>query len=296
MDFRDPWTLQFPAEDMEHWAGRWNRRLEASVLRRAGRVVCNTDALARGLREAYPHLPEDRFVVITNGFDPADFPEDPPPPPATGPFVFLHTGEFFPVRRSRVPDPFLELKPKTTEVDNLLDWAVYTDWRIDPDVYQDDFSDFFSDLDFKPRSWLTLTSEIRYDLEETQFQIANHAITFTPNNVWSWAFGHRYMRDDFELGLEEGHDLLFSTFYYRFNENWGFRASHQYELEDRIMQEQYYTLYRDLRSFTAALTFRVIENRDEPIDFGVAVTFSLKAYPRYEIGDDRNYPSLLLGG
>jgi glycosyltransferase involved in cell wall biosynthesis len=107
-DFRDPWTLQMPAAQRDSRKGRWSARLEADVLRRADLVICNTEPLAAGLREAYPALPAERLAVITNGYDPADFPEELPPPPDAGPFLFLHAGEFFPDRRARVPDPFLE--------------------------------------------------------------------------------------------------------------------------------------------------------------------------------------------
>jgi hypothetical protein len=61
------------------------------------------------------------------------------------------------------------------------------------------------------------------------------------------------------------------------------------------MEEQYYTLYRDLRSWTAALTFRLRDNRGSPDDFTVAATFSLKAFPRFGLGDDRDEPEYLLG-
>ncbi|MCB1162984.1 MAG: glycosyltransferase [Candidatus Krumholzibacteriia bacterium] len=107
VDFRDPWTLQFPAEQLATRRGRWSRRLEAWVLRRADLVICNTDPLADALRATYPAIPAERFVTITNGFDPADFTSDPGAPPADGPFRFAHTGEFFPTRNLRVPDPFL---------------------------------------------------------------------------------------------------------------------------------------------------------------------------------------------
>ena len=70
---------------------------------------------------------------------------------------------------------------------------------------------------------------------------------------------------------------------------------HRFEARDGILEEQYYTVYRDFRSWTAALTFRVRENRIGPTDYGVAVTFSLKAIPRFKLGDDRNKPTLLLG-
>src|SRR6185369_4874243 len=47
---------------------------------------------------------------------------------------------------------------------NFLNWAVYTDWRIHQRRGQDTFSDVYSDLDFRPRSWLTFNSETRYNM------------------------------------------------------------------------------------------------------------------------------------
>ena len=61
------------------------------------------------------------------------------------------------------------------------------------------------------------------------------------------------------------------------------------------MEEQYYTLYRDLRSWTAALTFRVRDNRSRADDYTIAATFSLKAFPRFGLNSDRDKPSLLVG-
>lgn len=181
------------------------------------------------------------------------------------------------------------------QVENLLNWDVYTDWRLDPRGDQDTFADLFSDLDVRPRSWLTLTSEIRWDVEGGRFRIANHWLTLTPGEEWSWSFGHRYLREEQQLGFEEGHNLLISTFYYRLNENWVIRLGHHYEIEDHTMEEQQYTVYRDFRSWTGALTFRVRDDRDGPLDFGVAFTFQLKAFPRFKADQDRSKPSLLLG-
>lgn len=181
------------------------------------------------------------------------------------------------------------------QVDNLLNWDLYTDWRIDPQPDQSDFSDIFSDLDLKPRSWLTLTSEIRWDVDDHRFQIANHTMTLTPGEDWSWSFGHRYLRENPDLGLNYSHSLLMGTFYYRLSENWGFRMAHHFEIEDRTMEEQYYTVYRDFRSWTGALTFRVRDERNAPVDYSVSFTFQLKAFPRFKPGDDRTRPSMLLG-
>ena len=185
---------------------------------------------------------------------------------------------------------------RENRVENLFKWAVYADWRLKPRPDQGTFTDVYSDLDFKPRSWITFNSETRYDLNDRQWREANHTLTLTPNSTWSWSVGHRYLRSDPTLGPDSGNNTILSSFYYRFGENWAGRLQHRFEARDGTLEEQYYTLYRDFRSWTAALTFRVRESRIGPTDYGVAVTFSLKAIPRFKLGDDQNKPNLLLGG
>ena len=46
------------------------------------------------------------------------------------------------------------------------------------------------------------------------------------------------------------------------------------------MREQDYAIYRDMRSWTAALTFQFRNSPGVPDDFTVAFTFWLKAYPK----------------
>lgn len=178
--------------------------------------------------------------------------------------------------------------------DNLLNWALYTDWRLNPHPGQSTFADIFSDMDFKPRDWLMFNSEVRFDIENGRFREANHTATINPNATWSWTLGHRYLIDDASW-YGPGNNLIISSLFYKLNENWATRISHHFEARDGTMEEQHYTLYRDLRSWTGAVTFRVRDHRNEPVEYGVAVTFSLKAFPRYKLNEDRNNPSLLLG-
>ncbi|HXG48693.1 MAG TPA: LPS assembly protein LptD [Methylomirabilota bacterium] len=178
-------------------------------------------------------------------------------------------------------------------VDNLLNWALYTDWRLDRRPNQNTFSDVYSDLDLKPFSWLVLSSELRYDLETEEWSEANNTATFLPGDVWSFSVGQRFLQDSTSLG--PGNNLFFTSIYYRFTEDWAARLSLRYEADDRTLEEQQYTIYRDFRSWTGALTFRVRDDREGPKDYTVAVTFSLKAHPRHGVGDDTSEPELLLG-
>jgi LPS-assembly protein len=189
----------------------------------------------------------------------------------------------------------LQTKRGRRGLDNIVNWALFMDVRLDPDEFQEDFSDVYSDTDLRPFHWLTLTSEIRYDVNDGVLREANHIFTIAPENNWSWQFGHRYLESLPGLGPASGNNTFFHTFFYRLNENWAARISHHFEGRDGVMEEQFYTLYRDFRSWTGALTLRIRERRSLSTDYSVAVTFSLKAYPRFELGDDTSRPLALTG-
>ena len=189
------------------------------------------------------------------------------------------------------------------KVEDFLDWELFTDWRLRPREtqaanYRQTFSDVFSDVTLRPRSWMSVQSQTRYDIDESKWTMALHTLTLQPNDTWSWTIGHFYLRKDTLrdptwLGL--GNNLVTSTIYYRVNENWGFRASHHYDLIGGRLREQYYTAYRDLRSWTCALTFGVRDDAEKSDDFIVTFTFSLKAAPRFGLGRDTVRPNSLLG-
>ncbi len=180
------------------------------------------------------------------------------------------------------------------EVEDILDWSVITDWRLDPEEQQGTFGDVYSEADFKPRRWLTLNSELRIDPAEALLRESHTSAIFKPGADWSFGVTHRYTRDDALLGA--GGNLVGTRLYLRFSENWGFRASHYYEVREGLLEEQYYTVYRDLRSLTAALTLRFRESLGADEDFTIAVSISLKAFPRFKTGQDAERPSLLIGG
>ena len=192
------------------------------------------------------------------------------------------------------------------EVDDVLNWELFTDWRLETEAHEARFNDVYSDLELKPRSWLLLGSELRYDPNERLLNEANHTISLLPNDHWSLTLGHRYLRDwspdelkerypydpFFENLLDEdwrwGNNLLYSRVYYRLNEEWGFRMIHQFEASDGTMEEQSYSLYRDFSSVTSALRFRLRDHRSGKNDFSVSLLFSLKALPSIGLGDDSN--------
>jgi LPS-assembly protein len=178
------------------------------------------------------------------------------------------------------------------ELDTLLDWNVLMDWRIVPNSTQQTFSDIYNDLTFRPRTWITLTSQTRYNVNNGNLNLSSHQLTLTPNEKWSWGLGHYYSRPGF---VDSGDNFVTSTMFYKLNENWGFRAVHFFNAQNGHLQQQFYTVYRDLRSWTAGLTFRVVDNIGAPEDFTVAFTFSFKALPNTRVGGDAVQPYGLVG-
>ena len=197
------------------------------------------------------------------------------------------------------------------KVDNLVDWNLMLDWRLS--TYggtnglglgngnlgtpgpQQTFDDLYSDLAFKPRTWLTMESQLRYDINDDRLHMSYHQVTFTPNERWSWGVGDWYLASGFPTSTNATVNLVSSTFFYRVSDNWATRISHYFNCENGQLQEQDYTVYRDLRSWTGGLTFRVVNNTTGPVDYTIAFSFSLKFAPRNKVGDDAAKPYNLVG-
>ena len=158
------------------------------------------------------------------------------------------------------------------QVVNLVDWNVYTDWRMQPNAQQTTFADLYSDLTLNPRSWLTLDSQTRYDIQDGYWRMSVTTMTLRPQKTWSWTVGQVYLRDDFSgspTALGPGENVITSSFLFRLNENWGLRMYHYFDASTGTLREQDYAIYRDLRSWTAALTFMLRNSPGVPQDFTV---------------------------
>lgn len=179
------------------------------------------------------------------------------------------------------------------QVVDLVDWQVWLDWRLQPNSGQTTFGYLQSDLIFRPRTWLTLESLTRYSINDGTLNLSFTTVTVQPSDRWSWSISHYYLRDDFSsspTALGEGNNLFANNMYFRLNENWGLHMGQHYEASTGRLQEQYYTVYRDLRSWTAGITFRVLDNAYGSKDYAAVFTFSLKARPKYTLNSDTVSP------
>jgi lipopolysaccharide assembly outer membrane protein LptD (OstA) len=184
-------------------------------------------------------------------------------------------------------------------IEDLVNWAVYTDWNLNPGTNHA-FADLYSDLDLRPRSWITFNSTTVYDMPERRWREAIERVFIQPTTALSLSASYYYLMNNdpvfqtFPGQSLAGHNLIAFSLYYRINENWGAHIAERFEAQNGTMQEQIYSIYRDLRSWTAALTFRVNQGPGQPTDFTAGVTLSLKAFPRYKLNADSDRPGQIL--
>lgn len=117
---RDPWVTNLvPGGVANFWL---QRRLEAKVMASADAVVANTPLSCAGLQEGYPQF-RDKFVTITNGYDPEVFPSPPPLPVGRQHLNLLYAGELY---IGRNPRPLLDALKGLHEnpPPGLLPWKV----------------------------------------------------------------------------------------------------------------------------------------------------------------------------
>jgi len=181
-------------------------------------------------------------------------------------------------------------------LDDLVNWNLMLDLRLDPRSGQSRLNDLYSQFAIHPRSWLTLEEELRYDTEHGKLNLSFHQLTISPNDRWSWGIGHLYLRNGvWGGGPWEENNFVSSTAFLRLSDNWGLRAQHDFNIVTGRLQQQYYTLYRDMRVWTCALTFRVQDQINSTRDYTVAIQISLKAMPSKRVGNDAVSPYGLVG-
>ena len=187
------------------------------------------------------------------------------------------------------------------QLENIVDWNLMLDARLDHAQVNGlnsdrTLNDLYSQFVLRPRNWLTLEEQLRYDILGGHLNLSFHQISISPNDRWSWGLGHLYLRaGTWGGGTWEENDFLTSTAFYRLNDNWGMRMQHNFNIKTGKLQQQYYSVYRDLRSFVLALTFRVQEDQAHSADYTVALQFSLKAHPLRSVGNDVVNPYRLVG-
>lgn len=106
VDFRDPWIEEPPELGAPNGVlyRRIDKWLERQVVAASTHIVTTTDALRETLATRYPNVAPERFTVIPNGYDEADFSNlSAAGSTKSGHFLMMHAGSINPHFRDPVP-------------------------------------------------------------------------------------------------------------------------------------------------------------------------------------------------
>jgi LPS-assembly protein len=145
------------------------------------------------------------------------------------------------------------------------------------------YSNLFNKLTFTPVPWASLRVDSQIPAFDKGFTEVNTSVSVQPVANLQISVGHRYLHDN---PFFQNSSLYVVGGYYRFDDNWGVGFQEQYESSTGILEQQRYAVYRDLTNWVASLGAVVRDNAGVK-EYGVLLTFTLKAFPKF--GFDLNF-------
>ena len=198
--------------------------------------------------------------------------------------------------------------PQFTTIDSIADWTVWRvgvrnrletrrddstmiwfeidsffDVNFDNPYDRTNYSNFFNNIRFTPLPWVSFSVNSQVPAFSKGFTEVNTSASVQPAANLQLNFGHRYLNDN---PFFDNSSLFLVGGYYRINDNWSIGAQEQYEAATSTLEEQRYSIYRDLSSWVASVG-GVIRDNNGVKEYGLLFTITLKAFPKF--GFDLNF-------
>jgi LPS-assembly protein len=145
------------------------------------------------------------------------------------------------------------------------------------------FSNLYDTLTFYPTPQLQIASSSSLALDGASYNQVDNSVQWSPDPSLRLTGGYHYINHS--SVFTDSNNISFDAFY-RLNEHWQFEAEAQFEATTGRVQQQQYTVYRDLDSWLLACALSDTEINgvnNEAIFF----TLTLKAFPQLEIHTPR---------
>jgi len=175
---------------------------------------------------------------------------------------------------------------ETRRDDTTMTWFeldTFFDVNFENPYDRTDYSNFFNNIRFTPLPWVSLSINSQVPAFSKGFTEVNTIASVQPLANMQLSVGHRYLNDN---PFFVNSSLFVVGGYYRINDNWGVGAQEQYEATTSTLEEQRYSIYRDLSSWVASLG-GVIRDNNGVKQYGLLFTVTLKAFPKF--GFDLNF-------
>ena len=160
---------------------------------------------------------------------------------------------------------------------NWVELESYFDLNFDNPYNKSNYSNVYNNLRFNPVPWMSLGINSQVPLLGTGFTEVNTDVRIQPIANLQLALGHRFLN---ESPFFRDSSLYTAGAYYRISDNWAAGFSGRYEASTGFVEEQRYTVYRDLTSWVASVG-AIIRNNGGVKEYGVLLTFTLKALPKF---------------
>ena len=175
---------------------------------------------------------------------------------------------------------------ETRRDDRTMTWFeldTFFDVNFDNPYDRTDYSNFFNNIRFTPLPWFSLSINSQVPAFSKGFTEVDTLASVQPLANLQLSVGHRYLNDNpFFLNSS----LFLVGGYYRIDDNWGIGAQEQYEAITSTLEEQRYSIYRDLSSWVASFGGVIRDNKGVK-EYGILFTVTLKAFPKF--GFDLNF-------
>lgn len=164
-----------------------------------------------------------------------------------------------------------------------MDVETYIDVNFDNPFDKTQYSNLFNKINFTPVPWAAFGVSSQVPVFEKGFTEVNTHVSIQPIANLQIGFAHRYLNQN---PFFENSSLYVFNGYYRINDHWGIGIQEQYEGTTGILEQQRYSIYRDLTSWVASVG-AIIRDNGGVKEYGVLFTFTLKALPK--LGFDLNF-------
>ena len=136
------------------------------------------------------------------------------------------------------------------------------------------FGDIRFDLDFNPYSWLSINGNLTLRQKDKDISTANIDVYYNMGKKLIFGMGHRYEKTDTTTTSQ-----LTGELFYNINDDWKIKVYERYDFANQKLEEQEYTLIKDLHCWEAELSLDIRGN-----DYTAWLIFKLKAFPDVPIG------------
>jgi LPS-assembly protein len=246
------------------WEGAQSSALGLDGLKHVIQPFTNFSWVSSNISDPAEILQFDRYQGSTQLL-PIDFPQ----------FTSIDSIDSWTIWRIGVRNRLLTRRDDATV--SWLDIETYMDVNFDNPFDKTQYSNLVNRLSFTPVPWASFGIASQVPVFEKGFTEINTSISVQPIANLQVSFAHRYLNN---APFFDNSSLYVLGGYYRINDNWGVGVSEQYEGTTGVLEQQRYSIYRDLTSWVASVG-AIIRDNGGVKEYGVLLTFTLKALPKF---------------